>query len=94
MMKTWTLEQEAVIIQSVKEYPNMWEAFDKSALLLNRTTAAVKNRYYNYLRRARMTRKSKEKCIVIDKDTVSSYRKEYKQQEDVTIIILHIRGKR
>jgi UDP-2,3-diacylglucosamine pyrophosphatase LpxH len=93
-MKTWTLEQEAVIIQSVKEYPNMWEAFDKSALLLNRTTAAVKNRYYNYLRRARMTRKSKEKCIVIDKDTVSSYRKEYKQQEDVTIIILHIRGKR
>jgi UDP-2,3-diacylglucosamine pyrophosphatase LpxH len=93
-MKSWTLEQEAVIIQSVKEYPNMWEAFDKSALLLNRTTAAVKNRYYNYLRRARMTRKSKEKCIVIDKDTVSSYRKEYKQQEDVTIIILHIRGKR
>ena len=94
MMKTWTLEQEAVIIQSVKEYPNLWEAFDKSALLLNRTTAAVRNRYYNYLRRARMTRKSKEKCIVIDKDTVSSYRKEYKQQEDVTIIILHIRGKR
>ena len=94
MMKTWTLEQEAVIIQSVKEYPNLWEAFDKSALLLNRTTAAVRNRYYNYLRRARLTRKSKEKCIVIDKDTVSSYRKEYKQQEDVTIIILHIRGKR
>ena len=94
MMKTWTLEQEAVIIQSVKEYPNLWEAFDKSALLLNRTTAAVRNRYYNYLRRARVTRKSKEKCIVIDKDTVSSYRKEYKQQEDVTIIILHIRGKR
>jgi UDP-2,3-diacylglucosamine pyrophosphatase LpxH len=93
-MKSWTLEQEAVIIQSVKEYPNLWEAFDKSALLLNRTTAAVRNRYYNYLRRARMTRKSKEKCIVIDKDTVSSYRKEYKQQEDVTIIILHIRGKR
>jgi UDP-2,3-diacylglucosamine pyrophosphatase LpxH len=93
-MKSWTLEQEAVIIQSVKEYPNMWEAFDKSALLLNRTTAAVRNRYYNYLRRARMTRKSKEKCIVIDKDTVSEYRKEYKQQEDVTIIILHIRGKR
>jgi hypothetical protein len=93
-MKTWTLEQEAVIIQSVKEYPNLWEAFDKSALLLNRTTAAVRNRYYNYLRRARVTRKSKEKCIVIDKDTVSSYRKEYKQQEDVTIIILHIRGKR
>jgi hypothetical protein len=54
----------------------------------------LKNRYYNYLRRARITRKSKEKCIVIDKDTVSSYRKEYKQQEDVTIIILHIRGKR
>ena len=94
MMKTWTLEQEAVIIQSVKEYPNLWEALDKSALLLNRTPAAVKNRYYNYLRRARLTRKSKEKCIVIDKDTVSSYRKEYKQQEDVTIIILHIRGKR
>jgi hypothetical protein len=93
-MKTWTLEQEAVIIQSVKEYPNLWEAFDKSALLLNRTPAAVRNRYYNYLRRARLTRKSKEKCIVIDKDTVSSYRKEYKQQEDVTIIILHIRGKR
>jgi len=93
-MKSWTLEQEAVIIQSVKEYPNMWEAFDKSALLLNRTTAAVRNRYYNYLRRARVTRKSKEKCIVIDKDTVSSYRKEYKQQDDVTIIILHIRGKR
>jgi len=93
-MKTWTLEQEAVIIQSVKEYPNLWEALDKSALLLNRTPAAVKNRYYNYLRRARLTRKSKEKCIVIDKDTVSSYRKEYKQQEDVTIIILHIRGKR
>ncbi len=94
MMKTWTLEQEAVIIQSVKEYPNLWEALDKSALLLNRTPAAVRNRYYNYLRRARLTRKSKEKCIVIDKDTVSSYRKEYKQQEDVTIIILHIRGKR
>lgn len=93
-MKSWTLEQEAVIIQSVKEYPNLWEALDKSALLLNRTPAAVRNRYYNYLRRARMTRKSKEKCIVIDKDTVSSYRKEYKQQEDVTIIILHIRGKR
>ena len=94
MMKAWTLEQEAVIIQSVKEYPNLWEALDKSALLLNRTPAAVRNRYYNYLRRARVTRKSKEKCIVIDKDTVSSYRKEYKQQEDVTIIILHIRGKR
>jgi len=93
-MKAWTLEQEAVIIQSVKEYPNLWEALDKSALLLNRTPAAVRNRYYNYLRRARLTRKSKEKCIVIDKDTVSSYRKEYKQQEDVTIIILHIRGKR
>ena len=93
-MKSWTLEQESIILQSVKEYPNLWEAFDKSALLLNRTTVAVKNRYYNYLRRARMTRKSKEKCIVIDKDTVSSYRKEYKQQEDVTIIILHIRGKR
>jgi hypothetical protein len=94
MMKAWTLEQEAVIIQSVKEYHNLWEALDKSALLLNRTPAAVRNRYYNYLRRARVTRKSKEKCIVIDKDTVSSYRKEYKQQEDVTIIILHIRGKR
>ena len=94
MMKAWTLEQEAVIIQAVKEYPNTWEALDKSALLLNRTPAAVRNRYYNYLRRARITRKSKEKCIVIDKDTVSSYRKEYKQQEDVTIIILHIRGKR
>jgi len=94
MMKAWTLEQEAVIIQAVKEYPNLWEALDKSALILNRTPAAVRNRYYNYLRRARITRKSKEKCIVIDKDTVSSYRKEYKQQEDVTIIILHIRGKR
>jgi len=93
-MKAWTLEQEAVIIQSIKEYPNIWEALDKSAILLNRTPAAVRNRYYNYLRRARVTRKSKEKCIVIDKDTVSSYRKEYKQQEDVTIIILHIRGKR
>jgi len=93
-MKAWTLEQEAVIIQSVKEYHNLWEALDKSALLLNRTPAAVRNRYYNYLRRARVTRKSREKCIVIDKDTVSSYRKEYKQQEDVTIIILHIRGKR
>ena len=93
-MKSWTLEQEAVIIQSIKEYPNLWEALDKSAILLNRTPAAVRNRYYNYLRRARITRKSKEKCIVIDKDTVSSYRKEYKQQEDVTIIILHIRGKR
>jgi len=93
MMKSWTLEQEAVIIQSVKEYPNLWEALDKSALLLNRTPAAVRNRYYNYLRRARLTRKSKEKCIVIDKDTVSSYKKEYKQQDDVTIIILHIRGK-
>lgn len=94
MMKAWTLEQEAVILQTVKEYPNLWEALDKSALILNRTTAAVRNRYYNYLRRARVTRKSREKCIVIDKDTVSSYRKEYKQQEDVTIIILHIRGKR
>lgn len=94
MMKAWTLEQEAVIIQSIKEYPNIWEALDKSAILLNRTPAAVRNRYYNYLRRARITRKSKEKCIVIDKDTVSSYRKEYRQQEDVTIIILHIRGKR
>lgn len=93
-MKSWTLEQEAVIIQSIKEYPNLWEAFDKSAKMLNRTTAAVRNRYYNNLRRARVTRKSREKCIVIDKDTVSSYRKEYKQQEDVTIIILHIRGKR
>jgi hypothetical protein len=93
-MKNWTLEQEAVIIQAVKEYPNIWEALDKSAILLNRTPAAVRNRYYNYLRRARITRKSKERCIVIDKDTVSSYRKEYKQQEDVTIIILHIRGKR
>jgi len=93
-MKSWTLEQEAVIIQAVKEYPNIWEALDKSALLLNRTPAAVRNRYYNYLRRARITRKSREKCIVIDKDTVSSYRKEYRQQEDVTIIILHIRGKR
>lgn len=94
MMKAWTLEQEAVIIQSIKEYPNIWEALDKSALILNRTPAAVRNRYYNYLRRARITRKSREKCIVIDKDTVSSYRKEYRQQEDVTIIILHIRGKR
>ena len=93
-MKSWTLEQEAVIIQAVKEYPNIWEALDKSALILNRTPAAVRNRYYNYLRRARITRKSREKCIVIDKDTVSSYRKEYRQQEDVTIIILHIRGKR
>jgi hypothetical protein len=93
-MKSWTLEQEAVIIQAVKEYPNLWEALDKSAILLNRTPAAVRNRYYNYLRRARITRKSKEKCIVIDKDTVSSYTKQYKQQEDVTIIILHIRGKR
>ena len=93
-MKAWTLEQEAVIIQTVKEYNNVWEALDKSALLLNRTPAAVRNRYYNHLRRARVTRKSKEKCIVIDKDTVSEYKKEYKQQEDVTIIILHIRGKR
>lgn len=93
-MKSWTLEQEAVILQAVKEYPNVWEALDKSAILLNRTPAAVRNRYYNYLRRARLTRKSKEKCIVIDRDTVSSYRKEYKQQEDVTIIILHIRGKK
>lgn len=94
MMKAWTLEQEAVILQTVKEYPNLWEALDRSAILLNRTPGAVRNRYYNYLRRARLTRKSKEKCIVIDKDTVSEYKKEYKQQEDVTIIILHIRGKR
>ena len=93
-MKSWKLEEEAVIIKMVKEYPNLWEGLDKSALLLNRTPAAVKNRYYNHLRRARVTRKSKEKCIVIDKDTVSEYKKEYKQQEDVTIIILHIRGKK
>ena len=93
-MKAWTLEQEAVILQTVKEYPNVWEALDKSALILNRTPAAVRNRYYNHLRRARLTRKSKEKCIVIDKNTVSEYKKEYKQQEDVTIIILHIRGKK
>lgn len=93
-MKAWTLEQEAVILQTVKEYPNVWEALDKSALILNRTPAAVRSRYYNHLRRARVTRKSQEKCIVIDKNTVSSYKKEYKQQEDVTIIILHIRGKR
>jgi|GEM_PF-5112400 len=93
-MKSWKLEEEAVIIKMVKEYPNLWEGLDKSALLLNRTPAAVRNRYYNHLRRARVTRKSKEKCIVIDKDTVSEYKKEYKQQEDVTIIILHIRGKR
>jgi len=93
-MKNWKLEEEAVIIKMVKEYPNLWEGLDKSALLLNRTPAAVRNRYYNHLRRARVTRKSKEKCIVIDKDTVSEYKKEYKQQEDVTIIILHIRGKR
>ena len=38
-MKAWTLEQEAVIIQTVKEYNNVWEALDKSALLLNRTPA-------------------------------------------------------
>lgn len=93
-MKSWKLEEEAVIIKMVKEYPNLWEGLDKSALLLNRTPAAVRNRYYNHLRRARVTRKSREKCIVIDKDTVSEYKKEYKQQEDVTIIILHIRGKR
>lgn len=93
-MKSWKLEEEAVIIKMVKEYPNLWEGLDKSALLLNRTPAAVRNRYYNHLKRARVTRKSKEKCIVIDKDTVSEYKKEYKQQEDVTIIILHIRGKR
>ena len=93
-MKSWKLEEEAVIIKMVKEYPNLWEGLDKSALLLNRTPAAVRNRYYNYLRKARVTRKSREKCIVIDKDTVSEYKKEYKQQEDVTIIILHIRGKR
>lgn len=93
-MKSWKLEEEAVIIKMVKEYPNLWEGLDKSALLLNRTPAAVRNRYYNHLRRARVTRKSKEKCIVIDKDTVSEYKKEYKQQEDVTIIILHIRGKK
>lgn len=93
-MKSWKLEEEAVIIKMVKEYPNLWEGLDKSALLLNRTPAAVRNRYYNHLRKARVTRKSKEKCIVIDKDTVSEYKKEYKQQEDVTIIILHIRGKR
>ena len=93
-MKSWKLEEEAVIIKMVKEYPNLWEGLDKSALLLNRTPAAVRNRYYNHLRKARVTRKSKEKCIVIDKDTVSEYKKEYKQQEDVTIIILHIRGKK
>ena len=93
-MKNWTLEQEAVIIQAVKEYNSLGIAFEKSAMLLNKTTDAVRNRYYNYLRKARVTRKSKEKCIVIDKDTVSSYTKQYKQQEDVTIIILHIRGKR
>jgi len=93
-MKSWKLEEEAVIIKMVKEYPNLWEGLDKSALLLNRTPAAVRNRYYNHLRKARVTRKSREKCIVIDKDTVSEYKKEYKQQEDVTIIILHIRGKR
>lgn len=93
-MKAWTLEQEAVILQTVKEYNNVWEALDKSALILNRTPAAVRSRYYNYLRRARVTRKSQEKCIVIDKNTVSEYKKEYKQQEDVTIIILHIRGKK
>lgn len=93
-MKSWKLEEEAVIIKMVKEYPNLWEGLDKSALLLNRTPAAVRNRYYNHLRKARVTRKSKKKCIVIDKDTVSEYKKEYRQQEDVTIIILHIRGKR
>jgi hypothetical protein len=92
-MKSWKLEEEAVIIESVKEY-GLSKGFERSALMLNRTSDAVKNRYYNYLRKARVTRKSKEKCIVIDKDTVSSYRKEYKQQDDVTIIILHIRGKR
>jgi UDP-2,3-diacylglucosamine pyrophosphatase LpxH len=92
-MKSWTLEQEVVIIESVKEY-GLSRGFERSALMLNRTTDAVRNRYYNYLRKARVTRKSKEKCIVIDKDTVSSYTKQYKQQEDVTIIILHIRGKR
>jgi hypothetical protein len=92
-MKTWQTEDDAFILSCVKENDNLCDAFDYSAKLLNRTASSIRGRYYNHLRRAKLTKRNKSKCIVINKDTVSEYREEYRKQEDVTIIILHIRGK-
>lgn len=93
MRASWTVKEEAVILQSVKENDNLTEAFIESARVLNRTVDSVRVRYYNKLKRAKV-RKSNGKHILFDTDSVSLYEKEYKQQDDVTIIILHIRGKR
>jgi hypothetical protein len=93
-MKCWQSSDDAFILSCVKESSSLCDAFDYSAKLLNRTSTSVRSRYYNHLRRAKLTKRNKSKCIVIDKDTVSEYKQEYRQQEDVTIIILHIRGKR
>ena len=93
MRSSWTTKEEAVILQSIKENDSLSEAFVKSARLLNRSIDSVRVRYYNKLKRAKL-RKSNGKHILFDTDSVSLYEKEYKQQEDVTIIILHIRGKR
>lgn len=94
MTTTWSLQDDALILSCIKDSTSLCDGLNYSAKVLNRTISSVTNRYYQTLRRAKLTKRAKSKCIVIDKEAVSNYSTKYRESDDVTIIILHIRGKK
>jgi hypothetical protein len=50
-LRKWTAQEEAVIISSIKAFPdNIQEAFRKSSRELDRTFSAVSFKYYNSIK--------------------------------------------
>lgn len=92
-MLNWKPEDDAFILQCVKEEDSVSNALHESAKYLNRPYTSIHNRYYNHLRKSKVKRQDRSKCIVFDKESVNSVEKRYNSNENVTIIILHINGK-
>jgi hypothetical protein len=48
--RRWTIEEAKIVCEQVEKNPNhIRESFYNASLLINRTEAAICNRYYNYI---------------------------------------------
>jgi len=93
-MNNWKLDEDAFILDCINESTCVADGIDRAAYVLNRTENAIRSRYYNHLRKARISRKKRNTCLVFDKTQVDKVQERYNEDNDVTIIILHIKGRK
>lgn len=93
-MKNWKIDEDAFILDCINESNCVANGIDKAAYVLNRTESAIRNRYYNHLRRVKVSRKKRNTCLVFDKSQINKVQEKYNEDNDITIIVLHIKGKK